>query len=901
MRKRYFIAYGTHTVVDMPKACYTKKGITISFLVVEPVLDIASVVTMQQITDWLNSIGLGQYAQRFAENGIDLSVARDLTDHDLEKLGVLFGHRRKLLHSIDELKRTACAGESARRNEGERRQLTVMFCDLVGSTALSTRFDPEDMRELIGIYQAACADVIDKYDGFIARFLGDGILAYFGYPRAHEDDAERAVRAGLEIVTSVGRLETCAQEPLNVRIGIATGLVGFIGKDASKEQPVVGETPNLAARLQGVAEPGMVAVATSTRRLLGGLFRLRALGRQHVKGFVEPVAAWAVEGVAPLESRFEAVRAACSTGFVGRKEEMAFVLARQQLAWRGQGQVVLISGEPGIGKSRIAAAFGEKIASAPHRRLRYQCSPYHADSSLYPFIGQLERASGFGSEDLPGQKLDKLAAMLAIGIPQVVPVMPLFGALLSIPTGERYPPLRLSPAQQRRQTFTALLNQLEGLARQHPLLIVFEDMQWADASTLELLDLIVERIKELPILMLMTFRPEFEPPWTDQTNVSVLTLERLDREDAGAIVQQVTGGRPLPKDIMEQIIARTDGIPLFVEELTKTVLESGLVADEAEGYRLKGPLRPFAVPVTLQDSLMARLDRLAPVKEVAQIGAAIGRQFSYMLLRVVTGSDDVALTAALEQLEQAGLVFRYGTQDYRFKHALVQDAAYESLLKSQRQVLHKRIAETIRDQFPAIVKTEPEVIAHHFSQAKMSEAACEWWSQAGRQALQHSAFAEAIAHLRKAVTIADTLPLEPTSRMKRLHLQTAYSAALHGGLGYGAPETEAAWARARELATNIKGSVELLQIRFGLFVGTFVRGQLIAMRELAEAIMSATKDWPESPVAALVAHCTSGMTQWSRVITWAHDFILSAHSRSTAPSGIPRPLWLLGWTRRPLP
>ncbi|MCA6118121.1 AAA family ATPase [Bradyrhizobium sp. WSM 1738] len=820
---------------------------------------------MQQIADWLEKLGLGQYALRFAENGIDLSVLPELTDQDFDRLGVLIGHRRKMLRAIAELNQAELV-DAQTRHAAERRHLTVMFCDLVGSTELSARLDPEDMWEVIRAYRTACARAIAAYDGSIARFIGDGVLAYFGYPRAHEDDAERAVRAGLDMIAAI-RLETRA-ERVEVRIAIATGLVvvgDLISGGASEQQAMVGDTPNIAARLQSLAEPGAVIVAASTRDLLGDLFTFRSLGLRQVKGISEPIAVWAVEGGAASESRFEAVRTARSMGFVGRKPEIEFVLSRQQLAWQGQGQAVLISGEAGIGKSRLVAMLCENASLGAHCRVRYQCSPYHINSALHPFVAQLERAAAIRSQDTPEQKLDKLEAMLTRGTQRVANAAPLIAALLSIATGERYPPLGLNPVQQRRQTFAALLDQLEGLARQQPVLIVCEDMHWADATTLELFDLAVDRIRGLPILALMTFRPEFEPPWAGLANVSVLRLDRLDRQDARALVEQVTVGRQLPGEMMRQIIDRTDGIPLFIEELTKTVLESGLLVEDAGRYRLDRPLPPLAIPATLQDSLMARLDRLAPVKEVAQIGAAIGRDFSYTLLRCVAGRDDLTLNAALRQLEEAELLLRRGTPpeaSYTFKHALVQEAAYESLLKSRRQLLHKHIGDVLRDQFPAIAETEPEVVAYHFTEAGLDGIALDWWRKAGQQALKRSAYTEAIAHLGKAVAIADGLPDDPGRTMNRLHLQITYSRALRGNLGHNAPETVAAWTRARQFAADINDPVELAPIYSGLFNACLTHGEIAPMWELADATMTAANRRPDSPVAAVVAHWTNGATCW---------------------------------------
>jgi predicted ATPase/class 3 adenylate cyclase len=805
---------------------------------------------------WLRDLGLGRYEQTFLENAIDSDVLPELTEDDLEKLGIPLGDRKRLIKAIRGMLAdspgalvTSAVGEDVQSGQlrvgaAERRHLTVMICDLVGSTALPTRLDPEDMGAVMDAYHAACARIVQGYDGFVGDFRGDGILAYFGYPRAHEDDAERTMRAALDIIAAVARLETPAREPLAVRIGIATGLVviGDLGSEgALREHAVVGDTPNLAARLQALAEPGTVVVAASTRRLLGDLFRLRDLGRHEVKGIAEPVAAWAVEGVLASESRFEAVRAAGLTDFIGREDELDFLLERQRLAWKGEGQIVLISGEPGIGKSRLVAALAERIGGEPYAHLRYQCSPYHTNSALRPVIAQLERAAGFKADDTSAQRLDKLEAILAVEALRVQAVAPLFAALLSIPFGERYPPLALSSTQQRRRTLAALLDQFEGLARRQPILLSFEDAHWADATSLELFDLTVERVRQLPVLALFTFRPEFEPPWVDLPNVGTLALGRLDRDDVASMVARVTGGRVLPAEVMKQIVAKTDGNPLFVEELTKTVLEAGILVADADGYRLDGPLPPLAIPETLQDSLMARLDRLASVREIAQIGAAIGREFSYSLVQALVAREESALKHALFQLEQAELVFRRGEPPdavYSFKHALVRDAAYESLLKSRRQQLHGQIARALEQRFADIVASQPEIVAQHFTEAGLVEAAIDYWLKAGHLALSRSANAEAVKHLRQGIELTRSLAPSPERVRKELDFYLALGPAVAATEGDAAPETSRVFSHARALLGEGGTLMEQMTVLWGAYLAHSMRAEYTAAREVAQQCMA---------------------------------------------------------------
>jgi class 3 adenylate cyclase len=601
------------------------------------------------IAAWLHSLGMQQYEAAFRDNAIDASILSELTADDLKDLGVdLVGHRRRLLAAIAALgadKPGPSSPVAPARPDAERRQLTVMFCDLVGSTEISARLDPEDLREVIAAYHRAVAEIVIGFDGFVAKYMGDGVLVYFGYPRAHEDDAERAIRAGLGVIDAVGRLDVKSVE-LQARVGIATGLVvvgDLIGEGSAQEQSVVGETPNLAARLQALAEPETAVIAGSTRRLVGDLFEYRDLGGIDVKGIAAPVPAWQVLHPSVVASRFEALRGSALSPLIGRDEEIDLLLRRWARAKSGDGQVVLISGEPGIGKSRITVALEERLHAEPHLRLRHFCSPYHQDSALFPFIDQLGRASEFARDDPPAAKLEKLEALLARAAPPGEDVA-FLADLMSLPASERHPLPNLSPQRKKERTLEALIRQLEGLARQQPVVMVFEDAHWIDPTSRELLDLTVDRVRSLPVLLIVTFRPEFQPRWTGQTQVTVLALNRLDRRDRIALVGQIAGGKALPDEVVAQIVDRADGVPLFVEELTKSVLESGV------------PL--VGIPTTLHDSLMARLDRLSSVRQVAQIGAAIGREFSYALLRAVSRLPEDALQAALARLVTSELVFQ---------------------------------------------------------------------------------------------------------------------------------------------------------------------------------------------------------------------------------------------------
>ncbi|MES5482385.1 adenylate/guanylate cyclase domain-containing protein [Bradyrhizobium sp. INPA03-11B] len=822
--------------------------------------------------DWLRRLGLARYEAAFRENEIDDTVLPSLTAEDLKDLGVgLVGHRRKLLDAIAALRAEAgaptplsdapVATNKAAKNTAERRQVTVMFSDLVGSTSLSTRMDPEDLREIISAYQTCVADAVRRFGGFVAKYMGDGVLIYFGYPQAHEDDAERAVRAGLEAIAAVGALRLSV--PLQTRVGIATGLVvvgDLIGSGEAQERGIIGETPNLAARLQALAEPNAVVIAESTRRLFGDLFELRDLGLRELKGVPGRIKAWAALRPSIVEGRFEALHAGGLTELIGRQEELGLLLGRWSKAKAGQGQVVLLSGEPGIGKSRLTAAVIERLASEPHTRLRYFCSPQHTDSALYPIISQMERAAGFAHEDPMQARLDKLDALLARSFtsPQDAALL---AEMLSLANDGRYPSLKLTAPQRRQNTFEALTAQLDALSKASPVLMIFEDVHWIDPTSLEAVSRTIDRLKNLRVLLIITYRPEFDPPWTEKPYIAVVHLNRLGQDESKAIVDRVSGDALLPAGIRQDIIERTDGIPLFVEEMTKAVLEAGEQGAERTAASILSP--SVAVPPSLHASLMARLDRLGSLaKEVAQVGAAIGREFSYELLLSVAQRNSAELNGALDQLVSAELIFRRGLPpdaEYTFKHALVQDAAYSTLLRAPRQELHARIARVLEQLSPEHGSIDPELLAHHFTKAGQAEIAISYWLKAGRRAAERSADEEAVRHLGRGREMLMTLPDSTQKDRQELDFQLALGTPLAAQHGYGNPLVGAARDRAIALCEKLGDTQRLLPSLYGQYAYCIASGRIAKALEYSErcqALAAHTGD----RLARLIAHRAMGVS-----------------------------------------
>jgi|CXWL01.1.fsa_nt_gi class 3 adenylate cyclase/tetratricopeptide (TPR) repeat protein len=831
---------------------------------------------VQSLGEWLTANSLSEFEEVFAQNRVDLETLLVLTESDLKELGLPFGPRKRILNAIVELKT-----QTARRprvetprasSPSERRQLTVMFCDLVGSTALSAILDPEELNALIKSYRGACRKVISRYGGHVAQYLGDGLMIYFGWPIALEDAAERGGRSALGLIQAVKTMDS--PRPLAVRISLATGPV-VVGKDSpdggAEAGLAVGEAPNMAARLLALASPGEIVIAASTRRLLGNTFSLTDLGLHSLKGIPEPVQAWRLDEARLGEGRFKAAHGESRIApLVGREKEATFLERCWQQACGGAGRVVQIGGQPGIGKSRLTQELRQRI-SAPHAALHYQCSPYHLNSPLYPFIEELESSAGFVREDTPEQRLEKLEAALADLAPHMEDAVPLFTALLSLPAG-RYPPPQLSPRKQKGKTLEALIDRVRALSRHGPLIIVIEDIHWIDPTSQDLLERLVPIVKSLPVLLVMTYRLEYQPPWTGP-DVATLTLNRLDREHGAQLVESLTLARALPTDVLDEILARADGVPLFVEELTRSVLESGLLREEGDCYSLQRPLAALAIPASLRDSLMARLDRLGAVKELAQIGACIGREFSFELLQHIAALRADSLDSELEKLVDAGLVSRSGAPPdavYLFKHALVQDAAYDSLLKSRRSELHARIARVLENDFADRVATRPEWLAYHHTQAGHITQAIPLWRRAGTLAVARVTLKEAVAHFMKGLGLIDQLAPSPERDDLELTIREPLNAAWTGLRGWAAPEVGVNATAILRLAERRGNRRDRLLAMWWVWTSTITQGRIADSQLWVDRLLAEGSEADDSDLksfghaAAMVQYFLNGRLTESR-------------------------------------
>jgi class 3 adenylate cyclase/predicted ATPase len=815
-----------------------------------------------RVSAWLENLGLGRYAEAFQRNAIAWDVLPELNEGDLEALGVLLGHRKTLLRAIAQLSPSvegrglgslplAVSPDTPpfppERDQAERRQLTVMFCDLVDSTALSRRLDPEDLQDVIRHFLDACSHTIGRFNGYIAKYMGDGMLVYFGYPQAHENDAERAVHAGLAILDTVRALHQDNPHPelrIAARIGIATGhvVVGeLMGQDTAKERSVFGETPNLAARLQALAQPNQLVIDPATKRLVGHEFEFADRGAVSLKGFDTPIQAWQVLSIRLSASRFESSRSSHLTNFVGREQELALLLGRWREAIDGEGQVVLLSGEAGIGKSRIVRTLCDRLADARYQTIQFQCSPYHLNTALYPATTFLRQAAGLASQDSAQAQLEKLDIIARESGLENQDTVSLLADLLSIQGEHRDPLLTVSPERRKDMTLEALVHHLQGLADRCPVLFIVEDAHWIDPTTLDLMTRIIDRIRQMRVLLLITFRPDFKPVWSEYSHVTSLTLSRLPRRHSAELVVAMTGGKGLPPEVQQAILAKTDGVPLYIEALTENVLESGLLTEGNESFTLKGPLTELPIPDSLHALLMERVDRLGPAKEIVQTGAAIGREFTYELLQATVEATDSQLRNALDLFVASGLISQEGEiplAKYHFKHALVQEAAYSTLPKKPRRLLHARIAKTLESRFPERVKMEPELLAYHYEQAGLAGQAVEYWQLAARRDAERSANIEALNHFNRALGLLKDLPQGPERNALELDLLIARGAPLLTVKGYASDEIEHNYRRAKELSQEHSDSVHHFLAIWGLWVFHLVRGQLAMARDLAENLLS---------------------------------------------------------------
>ena len=824
------------------------------------------------IAEWLGRQGLGQYAQTLAENHIDYSVLPDLTEDDLEKLGISLGHRKKLLRAIDAVWGTRQARDTTKvartgaeatspvqHREAEFRQITVMFCDLVGSTQLSEKLDPEDLQKIIDSYRRECSTAIRRYGGEVARYLGDGVLAFFGWPYAHEDDAPRAVHAALEIVSVVTKISESVT--LACRVGVCSGpvVVGEIrNSTASWSMDAVGETPNIAARLQTLAEPNTVLISESTRRLVSATFDLQGLGPQALKGITEPVRAYRVLAAKSAGSRFEAAHAGTLTPLVGRSSELRLLLDRWEKVKEGDGQVILLSGIPGVGKSRLLHELKSHVEEEPHILLHHQCSPYHNQSAFHPVIEQIEQAAHLIAREADADKITKLQAYLPRSTNSSIEPLLLIANLLSISTENQQHLSELTPQQIKNRTISTLVEMLLAFSVQRPTLCIFEDAHWLDASTLELLELMISRIAHARVLLIVSSRPEFRPTWLAHANVSTHSLTRLSQAEVKTMIRDLLRGGNMPQKLVDQIIEKADGVPLFIEELTSSTLSAPL--RETLGHTEQPA--SLRVPETLSDALMERLDRAAPSRRVAQIAAVIGREFSDDLLSAAARIDEEDMQSALSLLEQADIIYRVGISPFvrfAFKHVLLRDAIYDSLLKSKRQQIHADIAAILVHDFPKLVENQPEVLALHYQEASNHQMAIRYWFESGQRAVAHSANVEAIANFRKALQLLNALPETPERIKQEIDIQLALGIPLIAVRGYTAAETREAFSRARTLCLRLGDIPEYFQALFGLWGNHWMCGKNDEALRMADEFLSRSRALSD-PVLLMVANRVMGST-----------------------------------------
>jgi predicted ATPase/class 3 adenylate cyclase len=826
---------------------------------------------VNSIRDWLESNGLGTYAELFAENEIDLDLLPQLTESDLEKLGLSVGARRRLVLAIESLgtsdlqEGSEHAAESA---HAERRQLTVLFCDLVGSTSLSQRLDPEALRELMGRYQQNCRTVVEKYDGHVAQYLGDGVMVYFGWPRAHEDDAERSVRAALEIVDKIAKSGN--SDDLHVRIGIATGpvVVGESGKgEAAAPSLAVGETPNLASRLQGLAGVDEIVISPNTYRLVGAAIAVEDTGEQNLKGIVEPVRAWRVTGLGHARARFdESPKSGETSSLVGRKSELTLLLERWEQAREGEGHVVLLCGEPGLGKSRLTQAVREGISKEDYICMRYQCSAYHSSTALHPVVEHLEYAAGFAHGDTDQIRLTKLESLVAQATDNLEKVVPLLASLLSVDYTSKYDRLTVTPQMQKELTLRALVDQVTGLSASKPVLMIIEDTHWIDPTTQELFDMLMPAIVEQPVFLIVTFRPEYQPQWHGMGHVTPLTLNRLPRRQSAAMAEAVSGGTTLSKEVIDEIVAKTDGVPLFVEELTKSVVESCVRMLGEGGQSQAGTVSDLAIPSTLQDSLMARLDRLESAKDVAQVGACIGREFGADLLAAVSKMSADDLAAAARKLVDSELIYVKESLDgitYVFKHALVQETAYSSLLHSRREQVHADIADALERLLPDLAKARPEMLAHHCWHAGRFDDAIEQWLIAGRKAVQQASNLEGITYLERALDGFNSLPSTDARKKQELAVRMVLGPALLAIKGWASREAYENYERARVLCDQFTDAPEMFATLWGIWVYRMTSSGSAMAMEVADELLRLSAREKDNELELQARHAAWSTMVWT--------------------------------------